>query len=251
MFEVTFFSALLGGLLTFFAPCTLPLIPGYIAFIGGEKGDSNFRRRIMVNALLFVLGFSLVFIVYGMASGVLGKFLMLHRATIAAIGGVMVIVMGLLMLDLFNLPMFSTLLPSFNGSWRKVFFSASMFNGSHSGAFLLGFLFALGWSPCLGPILGTILLLASTTGATLSGGLLLGVYSLGLALPFLLIAFFYGSSVAYVPKLERYLPLVNRIGGVLLMVIGLLLVFGQFGMLNTWAGEILGDRLFNGMVQYM
>jgi len=116
---------------------------------------------------------------------------------------------------------------------------------------LLGFLFALGWSPCLGPILGTILLLASTTGTTLSGGLLLGVYSLGLALPFLLIAFFYGSSVAYVPKLERYLPLVNRIGGVLLVVIGLLLVFGQFGMLNTWAGEILGDRLFNGMVQYM
>src|SRR3989338_10916706 len=125
MFEVTFFSALFGGVLTLFAPCTLPLIPGYIAFIGGEKGDSNFRRRIMVNALLFVLGFSLVFIVYGMASGVLGKFLMLHRATIAAIGGVVVIVMGLSMLDLFALQSLTAWLP-FGGSWRKVFFSAGM-----------------------------------------------------------------------------------------------------------------------------
>jgi cytochrome c-type biogenesis protein len=251
MFEITFFSALLGGLLTFLAPCTLPLIPGYIAFIGGAKGDRHFRRRIMVNALLFVLGFSVVFITYGMASGVLGKFLILHRATIAAIGGVMVIVLGLAVLGLFTLPTFSALLPSTHGVLRKVFLWGGLFNGSPSGAFLLGFLFALGWSPCLGPILGTILLLAGTTGETLSGGLLLGVYALGLAIPFLFIAFFYGSSFAYMPKLERYLPWVNNIGGVLIVGIGLLLVFGQFGMLNTWAGEILGDRFLNGMVQYM
>lgn len=251
MFEVTFFSALFGGLLTFLAPCTLPLIPGYIAFISGEKGDGHFRRRIMVNALLFVLGFSSVFITYGVASGVLGKFLILHRATIAAIGGVVVIVLGLSMLNLFTLPTFSVLLPSVGAFWRKVFSWGGLFNGSTLGAFLLGFLFALGWSPCLGPILGTILLLASTTGTMLSGGLLLGVYSLGLAIPFLLIAFFCGSSFAYVPKLERYLPVVNRVGGVLIVGIGLLLVFGQFGMLNTWAGEILGDRFLNGMVQYM
>ena len=244
MLEVSFLSALFGGILTFLAPCTLPLIPGYIAFIGGGTSLSGeLRRRMFLNAVLFVVGFSLVFILYGVASGALGKFITLYRKEIAQAGGVIIVILGLFTLDIFSLPNLR-----FGGSWRL---PKSIGAGSRSGAFLLGFLFALGWSPCLGPILGTILVLAGTTGTALSGGLLLGVYSLGLALPFLFIAYFYGTALSYLPRLARYLPMVQKLGGVVIILIGLLLVVGQFGILNTWASALLGPRLFDAMAQYM
>lgn len=244
MFEVTFLSALFAGLITFFAPCTLPLLPGYVAFIGGSKEESNLRRHTMENALLFVLGFSAVFIAFGIASGVVGKFFLLYRTEITKVGGIMVILLGLSLLDLVRFPYFF----SHGVSWRL---PQGISAGSPAGAFLLGFLFALGWTPCLGPVLGTILLLASTGGTILYGGLLLGVYSLGLAVPFLLVAFLYGSTVASIPKFGRYLPHIRRIGGMLIVGIGLLLVFGQFGILNTWVTELLGQRFFGTMAQYM
>ena len=244
MLDVTLFSALFGGLLTFFAPCTLPLIPGYIAFIGGgSKKQEGLRGRTMLSALFFVVGITLVFIVYGFASGALGKFLILHRALIAQVGGFIVIVLGLSLLDFFSFPQFSL-----GGSWHLPKWVSA---GEPSGSFLLGLLFALGWSPCLGPILGTILLLAATGGTVFYGGLLLAIYSLGLALPFLLIAYFYGSAFDYIPKLGRYLPTVQKMGGVLIVLIGLLLVFGQFGILTTLISGIFGTRLFDAMAQYM
>lgn len=244
MIEVSIFSALLAGLITFFAPCTLPLLPGYVAFIGGGEEGPGLRRRTIANALLFVLGFSVVFMAYGIASGSLGKFLILYRTEIAQAGGFIVILLGFSLLDLFTLPPFFSRI----GSWRL---PQGISAGSPMGALILGFLFALGWTPCLGPILGTILLLASTGGTALLGGLLLGVYSLGLAIPFLLVAFFYGSTFASLPKLRRYLPLIRRIGGMMIIIVGLLLVLGQFGILNTWAGEIFGDRLFDAMLRYL
>lgn len=243
MIDVGIFSAFLGGLLTFFAPCTLPLVPGYIAFIcGNEKDVSQLRRRTMASALFFVVGFSLLFIVYGLASGEVGKLFSLYRGPIAKLGGVMVALLGLAALGFFSFPQLSSTLPSRLSRYAKP--------GSPFGAFFLGVLFALGWSPCLGPILGTILLLAATGGTALSGGFLLGVYALGLALPFLFVAFIYASSFAYISRLRHYLPLVQKIGGVLLVIMGLLLFLGQFGVLNTWVSQVFGTHILDIMLQY-
>jgi cytochrome c-type biogenesis protein len=241
MLDTTLFSAFLAGLVTFLAPCTLPLLPGYLAFIGG---GSHLRKNIMRGAVLFVLGFSVVFIVYGVASGALGKFLILYRNAIVQVGGFIIMLIGISLLDVITLPQFFASGKSFRlPKWA--------IPGSSTGAFLLGFLFALGWSPCLGPVLGTILLLAGAGGTPLYGGFLLGVYSLGLAVPFLLIALFYGSVFASLPTLTLYLPLIRKVSGLIIVGLGLLLVLGQFAILSTWVSDLVGTRFFDALFRYM
>ncbi len=249
MIEVSYISALIGGILTFLAPCTLPLIPAYIAFIGGGNqapGVTPFsRNRLLANALLFVSGFSVIFILFGMASGVLGTYLILYRSLMAQVGGVIIILFGLSMLGVFSLPQVP---PLFRMDRMRAWLPPA---GSKRGAFMLGLMFSLGWSPCLGPVLGAIFGLAVVSGTVLSGATLLATYALGLAIPFLLVAFVYGSALTYVTKLQKYLSLISKIGGVFIVVIGLLLLMGQFGMLNTWAIQIFGDLGFNRYVELM
>ncbi len=247
MFDISVISAFIGGLLTFLAPCTLPLIPAYLAFIGGTTGQSahgtSVRRNLLLNAVCFILGFSFVFIVFGMASGALGTYLVLYRKILAQIGGVVVILFGISMLGVFTLPSISAGWGGFVPKWLKA--------GTTKGSFLLGLLFALGWSPCLGPVLGTIYILAVTKGTVLAGGALLFVYSMGLALPFLVVAYLYGSAWTYVGTLGKFLPVISKAGAVLLIVIGLLLVIGQFGMLNTWVINLIGDIGYDRFVELM
>lgn len=247
MLDISVVSAFVGGLLTFLAPCTLPLIPAYLAFIGGAAGDKSkgksVRRRLLLNALFFVLGFSLVFILFGMVSGALGTYLVLYRKLLAQIGGVVILLFGISMLGFFSLPSISGTWGGFIPKWIQA--------GTLKGSFLLGLLFALGWSPCLGPILGTIYILAITKGTIFFGGFLLFVYALGLALPFLFVAYLYGSAWSYVTPLSRFLPVVSKIGGILLIIIGLLLVIGQFGMLNTWAISLFGDIGYDRFIELM
>lgn len=247
MVGISFFSALLGGLLTFLAPCTLPLIPAYIGFLGGSSGSgklhdsAQLRRRIHVNALLFVLGFSLIFVLFGLVSGALGKFLILHRAIISSIGGIFVIGFGLIMLGYIPFP----------NLFARVGLPSWLHPGKPFSAFLLGLLFALGWSPCLGPILGTILLLAGSSGTALYGGYLLAVYSLGLAIPFLLVAVLYGSAFTYIAPLARYLPLIEKSAGVLLIFIGFLLLIGNFGLLNVWFMDVFSGGWYERLMYFM
>ncbi len=248
MISVNLISAFLGGVLTFLAPCTLPLIPAYVGFLAGgvkneqkQTSSKSLRLSILLNALLFTVGFSLVFIFFGTVSGTLGKFFILHRAVLAAIGGVLVIFFGVMMLGIIPTPRL------FGGAQLP----AMLRPGNPYSAFLLGLLFALGWSPCLGPVLGTILLLASTSGTAFQGGLLLFVYSLGLAIPFLLVATLYGSAFTYVVSLGKYLPIISQAAGVFFIIIGTLLVLGQFGMLNIWAAPLLESQWYNNVMQYM
>jgi cytochrome c-type biogenesis protein len=248
MLDVSFLSALLGGLLTFLAPCTLPLIPAYIGFLGGSSSGSGklhdsaaLRRRIHVNALLFVLGFSLIFILFGLVSGTLGKFLILHRAVISSLGGIFVIGFGLIMLGYIPFP----------NLFARVGLPPWLHPGKPFSAFLLGLLFALGWSPCLGPILGTILLLAGASGTALYGGYLLAVYSLGLAIPFLLVAFLYGSAFTYIAPLARYLPIIEKCAGIFLILIGVLLLIGDFGLLNVWFTDTLSWDWYENLMYFM
>ena len=241
MIEIEYISALIGGLLTFLAPCTLPLIPAYIGFLAGsEKLENSAKRgrRIMLNAFLFTLAFSCVFVFFGLVSGALGQFFVLHRAFISRLGGVLVVVLGLSMLGVFDLPQF------FSGKKLPKLLQP----GKPSSAFMLGLLFALGWSPCLGPILGTILVLA---GTALHGAFLLLVYSLGLAIPFLIVAAIFGASFAYLRSLLCILPYVNRIGGALFVLIGILLIMGDFGLLNVWVTDIFGDTWYTGLMNHM
>ncbi len=225
MNDVSFFSALLGGILTFLAPCTFPLIPAYIGFLaGGASATDALRTKIMQNAALFVLGFTLVFVSFGLLSGAIGTFLVLHRLLLSQIGGAMVMLLGLLML--FRVP-----LPNLFGS---PMLPAWVAPGRPFSAFLLGLFFGLGWSPCIGPILGTILFLAGTSGSVGTGAFLLFVYSLGLALPFLLIAYLYGTAFSYVSVMGKYLPVIERVAGLFLVFLGALLLVGKFGLFSVW-----------------
>lgn len=245
MIEIPYISAIIGGLLTFLAPCTLPLIPAYLGFLAGSPSVSESKhsqqRRIFINAILFTLAFSLVFIFFGLASGAIGAFFILHRAVISKIGGILVVIFGLSMLGVFEIPQLM--------KWKTL--PRFFIPGNPLSAFLLGLLFALGWSPCLGPILGTILVLAGTGGTALHGALLLLLYSLGLAIPFLLIAGIYGTSYRYINTLTRILPYVNKVGGVMLMLIGALLIMGDFGLLSTWTQELWGNTWYTSLMDHM
>lgn len=241
-------SAFVAGLLTFLAPCTLPLVPAYLAFISGvseedlknpEKAASA-RKKIFINGLTFIVGFSIVFILFGTLAGFLGQQLAPFRVWLGRIGGVLVIIFGLYMLDVFKLPIFS-------GSSLKT--PKWLTPGKPGSSFAIGATFAFGWTPCVGPILGSILLLASTSTTALQGGLLLLIFSIGLAIPFLLIALVFSRSTAYITKLSKYLGIISKIGGVFLILIGLLLASDNFGLTIQYGYELLDfldyDRLYD------
>ena len=238
--EVGIFSAFIGGLLTFLAPCTLPLVPAYLGFIGGVSGKvrretavarPHERLFLLINALFFVLGFSVVFVGYGLVSGAFGSMLIIHRELFARVGGVLIVLFGLSLLDVFPMGKFFQNMSRPLPRWVRA--------GTAGGAFLLGFLFALGWSPCLGPILGSILVLAATGGHAFQGAFLLGVYSLGLGVPFIILAAIYGSAFSYIPRLSRFVPIAAWIGAWVLIVLGLLLVFGQLGSIGTFLSQFI------------
>lgn len=247
MNEVGIFSALFGGLLTFLAPCTFPLIPAYVGFLAGagegtaKDGSTALKRKILTNGVLFVLGFTSVFMFFGLISGAVGVFFALHRMFFTQIGGVVIILFGLFMLKIIRLP----------SLFRRSGIPKVLAPGRPSSSFLLGFFFGFGWSPCLGPILGTILLLAGTTGSVGYGAFLLFCYSLGLAVPFLLIAYFYGTSFSYIVKLQSFLPMVEKVAGVLLIIIGTMLLIGEFGMFNVWIGESWRGSWYEQLMDYM
>lgn len=242
-------SAFVAGLLTFLAPCTLPLVPGYLAFVSGaslhdfrdEKRLISARRKIVFNSVFFVLGFSAVFMIFGLASGWLGASLGAYRVWLSRVGGVFVILFGLFMLEAIRLPWLErtrrwNVPPMFRrGRWRN--------------SFLFGATFGLGWTPCVGPILGSILFLASSTATVSQGAFLLGVFSLGLAVPFLAIAFMVGSASRWVHGLARFGKMTTLVGGIFLIFLGILLFtdsFGSFsGAMYRWFDFIKYDALLN------
>jgi len=181
-------SAFVAGLLTFLAPCTLPLVPAYLGFISGvstkdleDPAKAKIaRRKIIQNGLFFVVGFSLVFILFGTLAGLIGQGLVPYRIWLTRIGGIFVILFGLFMLGAFKIP--------FLQSDKRIRIPSFLKVGKPTSSLVIGSAFAFGWTPCVGPILGSILLLASTSANALDGAFLLTVFSIGLAIPFLLVA---------------------------------------------------------------
>ena len=222
---MSFSIAFAAGFLTFSSPCILPLIPAYISYITGISFDElkegkrgDVRRKTLAHSLLFVLGFSAVFIALGASASYLGKFLIAYKAAISKIGGVLVILFGLYLMGLFKL--------DFLSKERRIKFK--MRGGSKLGSFLLGIVFAAAWTPCVGPILGTILVMAATKETILEGMWLLSVYSLGIAIPFIISALLINSFLAHFAKFRKYLFVVKFICGLLLITVGILLILGRF-----------------------
>ena len=227
-------SAFVAGLFMFLAPCTLPLVPGYLAFISGvslqdlndQATAQKNRRNIFCNGIYFVLGFSCVFILFGAFAGFIGSILGPLHIWLSRIGGLFVFFSGLFMLNVLTIP--------FLNREKRLRIPALFERGKPINSFLLGSAFALGWTPCVGPILGTILLLASTSVSVLSGTFLLAIFSAGLAIPFLIIAASVGSASQYISRFRRLLAVISVVGGIFLMLLGILLMFGNGSMILSY-----------------
>jgi len=228
-------AAFAAGVLSFLSPCVLPLIPGYLSFITGftptELSDTTASRKaILIPSLLFVLGFSFVFVAMGASASVLGSLMLEYRQILVKAAGVLVFLMGFFMLGIIKLPWLY-------GEARFDMGKAKGFG--RAAAFVVGMAFAFGWTPCVGPILGSILALAGTSGSIANGVVLLLAYSLGLGLPFVLTGLFLGQLKGVLTWLNRHALIVNRVAGLILMAVGMLILTGQFTRLAGWLTSVL------------
>lgn len=205
---VTLAAAFFGGLLSFLSPCVLPLVPTYLLYLGGDKG------RPLVNALFFVTGFSLIFLLLGLPFTVLGNLLAQHRQTLGQIGGIVMVLLGLYMLGL--KPRWGVNL-RYQGPTDRPW-----------GALVLGVVLGLGWTPCIGPILGAIYTLTFSGG----GVNLLLAYIVGLAVPFLLVALFADRARSFLRRAARFSHTAEIVAGVVMVAVGILLFTGTFTQLN-------------------
>jgi cytochrome c-type biogenesis protein len=227
--------AFAAGLLSFLSPCVLPLVPSYIGFLTGMTLSEVARRRrtALIHALLFVGGFSLVFVLLGASATALGRSLAYYQVWLQRVGGVLIILFGLLCLGAFRSRLV-TQERRFHPERKPV---------GYLGSALVGMAFAAGWTPCIGPVLGGILGLAATSSDVSRGVLLLAVYSAGLALPFLLAAVAMDSFLDWFQRFRRFLPWVMRVSGILLVLVGVLLVTGEFTRLAGWLQGLTPDFL--------
>lgn len=237
--------AFVAGLLTFLAPCTFPLVPAYLGFISGVSSEdkTGVRRKVFLNGWAYVLGFSLVFILFGSAFGFLGANLGPYRLGLTKIAGVFVILFGLVMLNVIRLP--------FLERARQIKLPFGLERGRPTTSFLLGSAFAFGWTPCVGPVLGSILLLASTSTTAIQGAGLLAVFSAGLAVPFLAVAWAWGSAQEYIEKLSKYLWIFSVVGGLILIGLGILLLTNRFSLMIQWGYRLFDFINYERIIDYL
>lgn len=239
--SIGFGIALTAGILSFLSPCVLPLVPSYLSFVTGmsleDLQEGIDRQRVMLHAALFVSGFTLIFVILGASATFLGRFLLYYSDWVARIGGVIVIVLGLHLMGVFQL---TPLL-------REKRIHVGDKPTGYVGTVAVGVAFGAGWTPCIGPQLGAILTLAASQEHLMTGVWLLLVYSMGLAIPFMLAAFALSRFLGSFSRFRRFLPTVQVASGVLLVLLGVLLVTGSFEVLaaylNRFTPEFLLERL--------
>ncbi|WP_438956163.1 cytochrome c biogenesis CcdA family protein [Cognatiyoonia sp.] len=224
--------AIVAGLLSFLSPCVLPIVPPYLAYMGGVSvtdmdADVAARRRVIVAALFFVLGLSTVFIFLGMAASVFGRAFLQYQEWFIYIAGVVVMIFGTHFLGIFRIGFLQ----------QEARVDVGDRGGSAFGAYILGLAFAFGWTPCIGPILGAILGLAASEGDVARGTTLLAFYAVGLGIPFLLVAVFFPRLKGAMAWMRRHMKVIGRISGLLLLTVGLLMVTGHFTALSYWLVE--------------
>lgn len=233
MDQISLFVAVLGGLASFLSPCVIPLIPSFLSYITGmsfedlvEKGaEGKGQRRVAAHALLFILGFSLGFIILGASFGLLGQYLFAYRGALKIAGGILLIFFGLSITGLLKIP--------FMAQYKQVNLKAKP--AGYLGSILVGLVFALAWTPCIGPILGSILTLSSTSEELKGAITLLFAYSMGLGVPLFLSAIALERFLDFSKRFVRHFQLVKVLSGGLLVLVGILLVTGYFTILNAYA----------------
>ena len=222
-----------AGILSFLSPCVLPIFPSYLSFVtglslgelSGSVAKARARRAIILNSLCFIFGFSVVFISLGASFSLLGRLLFDYQQILRKVGGALIILFGLYIAGLLKLPFLM----------RNVRVDLTDRPAGYIGAFVVGVTFAAGWTPCVGPILGSILLYASTAKTAYTGILMLGAYSLGLAIPFFLSALALNRFLDYFDRFKRLMPVVSMAGGIFLVFVGTLLLTNYFTLLSAYA----------------
>lgn len=223
-------AAFVAGLISFLSPCVLPLVPGYVSLISGagveelKSNDSQLFRKVMLNSVAFILGFSIVFVALGAISTEVGQLLRFYKSMLARVAGVIIIVFGLHLTGIFRIKALYTdaRLHSVKGG------------STPWGAFAIGFAFAFGWTPCVGPILAVILGFAAAQDSVMKGIFLLAIYSLGLAVPFLLTSLGIERFLKFYSRFRSHMHALEVASGALLIVLGGLLVFGRFTLLASY-----------------
>lgn len=231
--EVSYLAAFAAGLLSFLSPCILPLVPGYLSFISGltleQLTDKDRKRkksfyRVMMGALFFILGFSVVFILLGASATLVGQLLQKYSIWFKRIGGILIIIFGMHMIGIINV--------QFLNFQKKYQTSKNLSFNLFLTPFLLGFAFAFGWTPCIGPILAAILVYASTQDTVFKGIALLSLYSLGLGIPFMLTALAINQFFEFSKTIKKYFGIIEWIGGIFLILIGILIFSDNLTMLT-------------------
>jgi len=225
-------AAFVAGLVSFLSPCVLPLVPGYVSLISGasveelQSKDRKLLNTVLLHSIMFILGFTLVFVILGAAATSIGHLFKIYKKQLTWIAGAVIIILGLHLTGIFKIKaLYADKRLHTVGSGKSPF-----------GAFLVGFAFAFGWTPCIGPILATILAVASDADTVTKGIFLLFVYSLGLAVPFLLTSFGINRFLAFYGKFRRHLHAVEVLSGVLLVAFGLLIMTRHFTVLSGYLG---------------
>ncbi|ABA78287.1 cytochrome C biogenesis protein CcdA [Rhodobacter sphaeroides] len=222
--------ALVAGVLSFLSPCVLPIVPPYLAYMGGismKELNQGARRGPLMAALFFVLGLSTVFLFLGFTASAFGAFFLSNAETFATLAGVIVMAFGAHFVGVYRIPFLD----------REMRMDAGDRGGSAFGAYVLGLAFAFGWTPCIGPQLGAILTLAASEASIARGTTLLAIYAAGLGIPFLLVAAFFPRLTGVMGWMKRHMERIERIMGLLLWTIGLLMLTGGFSSFSYWLLE--------------
>ena len=224
--------AMLAGMLSFLSPCVLPVVPPYLAYMGGVsvsemEATATARKRVFISAVFFVLGLSTIFLLLGLAFSTMGRMLLQVQDWFVVVAGALIMVLGAHFVGVFRIGFLD----------REMRVDAGDKGGSAFGAYLLGLAFAFGWTPCLGPILGAILSLAASEASVSRGTVLLAVYALGLGIPFLLVAAFFPRLKGLMAWMKRHMDRIEKISGLLLWTVGLMMMTGQFAAFSYWLLE--------------
>lgn len=230
--HLSIFMAFLAGLLSFVSPCVLPLVPSFVTYITGltfeditsNKDKARIRSITITNSLAFIAGFTTTFIIFGASATFLGQVFLSYQDIIQKVGGVLIILFGLYIMGVLKL--------NFLTSEKKIHIENKP--AGYLGSYIVGMAFAAGWTPCVGPILGTILLYASTTGSIGKGIGLLAVYSLGLGLPLFISALAINTFISTFKVIARYMRWITLVSGIFLIIIGVLIFTNSFTILTTW-----------------
>jgi len=227
------FVAVLTGLISFISPCVLPIVPPYLAYMGGISmsemtDESRSNRPVVLAAVFFALGLSTVFVLLGFAFSLLGQFVAEFQDYLRWGAGTVIILFGLHFLHVITIPFLQ----------RDARIDVGDKGGSAFGAYLLGLAFAFGWSPCLGPLLGTILGLAAEEGQVVRGSILLAGYAFGLGIPFVLAAVFINRAMSVMNRLKRHMKTIEIFMGVLLLIVGVALITNSMSQFSFWLLEM-------------